>query len=95
MINLRVPISECDACGARNDGASCVSGGDNRPLEGDVSVCIYCGHISVYGEDLRLRAPSVAQLEKIRHDARVMATIRICREALGDSGYRPPDTPKR
>jgi len=47
-------MNHCLACGKDLDGAMNVD--DTRgPQEGDVSICIYCGTLSVFTKDIDLR----------------------------------------
>jgi hypothetical protein len=44
----------CLSCGEHIDmttGVNC----DNGPVSGDLSVCIYCGHVATFNNDLCLR----------------------------------------
>lgn len=64
----RIRVTRCTACGQKFDGVSCVHGeehpGGKRifdlneemlPHPGAVTVCIVCGHIMAFDEDLQLR----------------------------------------
>jgi len=84
MTETRVPESICPSCGAPNDGASHP---DGKPSEGDLSICMYCGHLAIFRADLRLRDPTVAELEIIRHDERVQTMLRLRLKMFGDDGY--------
>jgi hypothetical protein len=37
-----------------------------------VTVCIYCGHIMVYGEGLTLRDPTPAEMAEVAGDRRIL-----------------------
>ena len=50
----QVPPSSCTNCGKVMDGATCI-GADSAPEPGDASVCLNCGHIMAYGDDLKMR----------------------------------------
>jgi hypothetical protein len=80
---MRVPVSICPACGAENDGASEI-GGKGRPSPGDASVCLSCGHLAVFREDMRLRDPTVTELEAMRKDTRIALVLRVRHEMFGD-----------
>jgi hypothetical protein len=47
---VRVPQANCPHCGVAQDGASglCTS----QPQPGDVSICVECGGVSVYQDDM-------------------------------------------
>ena len=42
------------------------------PSEGDVTICIYCGHISVFNTDLTLRNPTDEEIHIIAGDQRIL-----------------------
>jgi len=62
---------KCLGCGAPNDATSPTHGG-NKPSEGDVTVCMYCGHISVFNADLTLRNPNDEEAYAIAGDQRIL-----------------------
>lgn len=54
--DLETPMPEsryCE-CGKQLDACS----GDNRPSPGDATLCIDCGSLNFFGDDLRLRKPT-------------------------------------
>ena len=53
-VDTKLPQSQCCACGTTLDGAA----GRAAPKPGDFSICIYCGALSVFDEDLKLREPT-------------------------------------
>lgn len=59
-----MPKQACTACGKQLDAVSHVKG-DAIPDEGDISLCLYCGHIMVFGQDLILREPTTAECSEI------------------------------
>jgi DNA-directed RNA polymerase subunit RPC12/RpoP len=71
MKTFHVPKAKCLGCGAPNDAASDTIGG-NKPSEGDVAVCMYCGHISVFNADLTLRNPNDEEMLAIAGDQRIL-----------------------
>jgi hypothetical protein len=62
--DLRVPMSRCTNCGEENDGALGI-GVDKSPRPGDYSLCIECGHLMVFDEQLKVRDPTSAELDAI------------------------------
>lgn len=54
----------CPHCGALCD-ASTPAGHGEALSEGDVTLCLYCRDINLYGPDLRLVAPTRAQRKEI------------------------------
>src|SRR5262252_2217928 len=67
----KTPLSKCVDCGMPNDGAAAASG-DAKPRPDDFSICFYCGHYAVFDQDLRLREPTQAEIEKMVFDPRVL-----------------------
>ena len=48
------PVNSCTACGINHDRASMVNG-EGKPSCGDITVCIDCGHIMAFTNDLTFR----------------------------------------
>jgi len=42
--------------------------GDRTPSAGDASMCLMCGHIMVFNEDLTVREPTAEENAQIRSD---------------------------
>jgi hypothetical protein len=55
-----VPETECLGCGKSLDGATDTSLLDGAPKPGDLTICVYCGHLMAFTKTMRLR-----QLTKI------------------------------
>lgn len=81
---LPLPPSPCAGCGAPHD-ASLAPDGEYIPQPGDSSLCVYCGTVAVYGDDLRLRRPTPVELSEILSDPEVAEAIK-----LWQAGWRPP-----
>jgi hypothetical protein len=68
----------CLGCGKSIDSATGIFGA-GRPEAGDVTICLYCGHIHVYREDatgLRLDNPNTEEANCIAGDKRILAIQR-------------------
>jgi Zn ribbon nucleic-acid-binding protein len=72
----RIPLSACPACGHRFDGATCV-GADGIPKPGDYTICIKCGHLMAFADDLTLRELTSNEMHDIAGDERVLAVQRV------------------
>jgi hypothetical protein len=87
-VKHRMPGFICE-CGHPLDGASRVGeGGDDPPGEGDLSICLYCGRLRAYGQDLKLRDLTEAELDDVMRNAEfqnMLANLRavIRRSASG------------
>ena len=57
MNDTRTPKSPCPICGYVMDAATMVNGSAG-PKPGDVSICMRCGAVNLFGEDLTIRAPT-------------------------------------
>ena len=54
--SVRVPLSVCSNCGAQNTAAGeFVGDGIGIPNPGDLSMCLHCGHLAAFDDNLRLR----------------------------------------
>jgi hypothetical protein len=74
--NIRYPPSPCTNCGAVLDTCNVVDRDTTGPSRGDVTVCLECGHVMVFGKRLRLRDPKGSELKKIAGDKRLIAAQR-------------------
>jgi hypothetical protein len=75
------PDSSCPQCGKRFDRASSVINDHARPSPGDFSLCIACGTVLRFTDDLSVRLAThdeVAALDPI-HRAQVLYTQRVVR----------------
>ena len=70
----KLPGLHCLNCGKLIDGATCMEG-DHFPASGDVTICIYCGHLMVFEceRDVCVRNPTDAELHEIAGDERILA----------------------
>jgi hypothetical protein len=75
-----IVASRCLHCGAELTGATAV-GADATPNPGDITVCLACGHIMAFTDDLTLRAPTDAEAYEVAGDQRILA-IQRARAAL-------------
>lgn len=68
----------CLNCGKKLNGIAQI---DNAPTEalpepGDISFCMYCGHIMSFGEDLKLRELTSEEMLEVAGDERILAASR-------------------
>lgn len=57
----------CRDCGKTMDACRALNSRE-RPTAGSVTVCFYCGEISVFEDDRHLREPTAEEMERIRAD---------------------------
>ncbi len=78
----KVPLSTCKVCGYSADRATeAKSGLPHCPTPGDVTICLKCGEIYVFDENLMIREPTVDDALKWDPDAfaQVAITQRLIR----------------
>jgi len=71
--DTKCPSSPCSECGKVHDMAT----GPCEPHPGNFSLCIECGCLNVYGEDMRLRAPTEDELFMVAQDKEAQSLRRI------------------
>jgi hypothetical protein len=62
----RLPVTMCWHCDRPLDAASDIEDPPQQPHEGAISLCMYCGAVARFGEDLRLEPPDEALLEELQ-----------------------------
>jgi len=75
-----MPPATCPNCSAVHDMASPVDDPDAAPKAGDASICIKCGHLSVFTEALTLRDPTDEEIKKYAGDPRIVAAMKAMHE---------------
>lgn len=73
--SMQLPSVACINCNAELSGAACVAG-DAYPRSGDITICIYCGHLMAYADDLSLRNLTSNEIHEIAGDERILAVYR-------------------
>jgi hypothetical protein len=62
----------CLNCGKVTDAASSV-GTEATPEPGDISICLYCGHIMAFTDALTMRELNDEEIVRIAGDLRIVA----------------------
>jgi hypothetical protein len=74
---IKVRSSPCTACGVVLDCASIVHQGNSTqpamPKPGNITICIKCGHIMGFRDDLTLRDLTDEEAHKVAGDIRLRA----------------------
>lgn len=81
---------QCPKCRAKLDGASGIDYED-RPEDGDVSVCVYCYALLVYTPELDLRQLTLDEYTALSEDvkdtlANAQAMLKMLNDARGRGG---------
>lgn len=71
-----VPPSKCTACGYLCDAATCPRDDNAKPNPGDVTVCINCGHLMAFDDNLTLRNLTEAEMIEVAGNKTVLAIQR-------------------
>lgn len=66
-------VTVCPYCERRNDACSCVEGG-HAPVDGDVTMCAYCGKWAVFDNSTStgVRLPTLAEVKTLATDRLVL-----------------------
>jgi hypothetical protein len=81
FIDHRLPSHPCPECRTPLDAAGSLST-DDRPVAGDASVCWHCGALLIFGEDLRLRAPTKRERREVERMPEMREAVRMVQAAL-------------
>jgi len=72
--SVRVPGATCLNCGKVTDGATAVGvEGVVLPSPGDLTVCLYCGHLMAFDETLQFRELTEDEMVEVAGDERIVA----------------------
>ena len=86
-VDTKVPESSCCECGNRLDGAT---GSDATPSHGDFMLCIVCGSLNVFADDMTLRQPTVDEYVASTH----INELQQLRKAIAINSARHPCSSK-
>jgi hypothetical protein len=74
MKETRTPPMACLDCGKVLVTAACIDG-DARPRPGDITICLNCGHLMAFGEGLRVRSLTDAEIVDVAGDRTVVVAL--------------------
>lgn len=73
---MRIAVSSpCTNCGKLLDAAGVPGSETPTPVEGDVTICLYCRHLMIFGLGLLLRNPTDAEMVEIGGDPRLLEVM--------------------
>jgi hypothetical protein len=73
-----VPASPCTHCGEPNDGAASLEGATPKP--GDITICMECGNIMAFAEDLTVRNLTNEEMYEIAGREDLLAMQRLLQD---------------
>jgi hypothetical protein len=79
-----VPTCTCLNCGYELDAAFDTAMEEAPPTPGDATICILCGHLMVFDDDLRLRQLNDEEIIQFAGDQRIVRAQRARLQALND-----------
>jgi hypothetical protein len=74
-MSQHVPVSHCLECGKSLDAATGADH-DHKVTPGSLSLCVYCGALMIFGNDMRLRQITDAERFDIQADRHTMDLLR-------------------
>lgn len=78
---FHMPDARCLGCGKLVDGATNMLG-PSSPDAGDVTICIYCGRLMAFKDDLTFRELTGAEMMEVMQDPRVQLIEQARQEAM-------------
>lgn len=94
--DYRIAPSHCCGCGKEMDAATPLGGG-RGPQEGDMAICLDCGHLQFYGANLVMRNPTDAEVIEVAGDPELIMAMKMIstynkwKEGLSNAAQTPPD----
>ena len=56
--DIEIPVDQCPECGYVIEVTSGICNNATKPRTGDISMCLGCGHLTLFNKDMTLREPS-------------------------------------
>lgn len=78
----RFETSPCINCGTPNDAATGATDIAAEPVPGDIMICLTCGHIAAYGDDMKIRELTEREQIEIAGDKDVLLAQRMRRRSF-------------
>jgi hypothetical protein len=70
-----IPACDCLNCGRSLDAATGITGAE-APVPGSLSICVYCGAVTIFAGDLSLRPLDEAEAASLTGDVLTMQLLR-------------------
>jgi hypothetical protein len=67
----QMQVQICVSCGKTLDAAT-LPEGEDAPSPGDISLCLYCGHLMAYADDLELRNLTDEEMHEVAGDPHIL-----------------------
>jgi len=79
---MQAPEQACPSCGKLIDAYSYPGPEEHRARPGDISICMYCGHLMAFANDLTKRELTDEEAHAIAGDPRILALQRARKEVM-------------
>ena len=56
--------------------------GEHKPQSGDVTICLYCGHIMAFGKALELRSLTDEEMLEVAGDRRIVLLQKLRKHVM-------------
>jgi hypothetical protein len=83
---VKTPPTVCPKCGYVTDSLG-QADGDGVPRPGDVSLCLKCGHLTAFAEDLSLRELTDDERQAVAEDEDIQAIERTRQAVMKRTGH--------
>ena len=77
----RYAATPCLNCGKDLDACEQING-DGGPRPGNITVCLYCGHVMVFDEKMKFRDLNDAEMVEVAGDPRLVEMGRLVGEVI-------------
>jgi hypothetical protein len=72
VMSVNTPECKCLACGYQFDCATAPDDEVARPKDGDISICLKCGHLAAFNDDMTLRPLTDAEMLDVAGDKEIL-----------------------
>ena len=92
---MRLKKDKCLACGTVIDCASGVTT-ESKPKPGDITICLYCGHLMAFDNELMVRTLTDAEMLEVAGNKDILEIQRVRGEVMKHRrSWSAPSTPAR
>jgi hypothetical protein len=85
---MRIEKQKCPHCGYLLDEADGLTDPKAKPSPGDITLCVNCGEVCVFDDDMKLRVPTIDEYIKIGRDPN-MTRAREAWKAMDEERRNP------
>lgn len=64
-MSYKTPLVKCLGCDHAINATTSIHDTEEKPSEGDVTICFYCGHLMAFNPDLSLRGLTQDEMHEV------------------------------